>query len=82
MEGWDAILVLATARVAPKIAESDGVRPLLTRYTRPFNVTGQPIVTIPAPTGGLPVGIQVVGAWGADALVARVAAALEDAWTN
>ena len=80
MEGWDAILVLATARVAPKIADSDGVRPLLTRYTRPFNVTGQPVVTLPAPSRGLPVGVQVVGAWGADALTARVAAALEDAW--
>jgi len=80
MGGCDAILVPATPRVAPKIADSDGVRPLLTRYTRPFNVTGQPIVTIPAPTDGLPVGVQVVGAWGADALTAQVAAALEDAW--
>ena len=80
MDGWDAILVLATPRVAPRIADSDGVRPLLTRYTRPFNVTGQPIVTLPAPSRGLPVGVQVVGAWGADAITAGIAAALEDSW--
>lgn len=80
MEGWDALLVPATPRVAPLITDSEGVRPLLTRYTRPFNVTGQPVVTIPAPASGLPVGVQVIAAWGADALAARVAAAFEDAW--
>jgi aspartyl-tRNA(Asn)/glutamyl-tRNA(Gln) amidotransferase subunit A len=81
MAGVDAILVPATPRVAPLIADSDGVRPLLTRFTRPFNVTGQPIVTVPAPVaGGLPVGIQVIGHFGDDALVAEIAAWLERSW--
>ncbi len=81
MAGVDAILVPATPRVAPPIDDSDGVRPLLTRFTRPFNVTGQPIVTVPAPVGqALPVGIQVVGHYGDDALVAEIAAWLEGSW--
>ncbi len=80
MAGVDAILVPATPRVAPLIEESDGVRPLLTRFTRPFNVTGQPIVTLPAPSAGLPVGIQVIGHFGDDATVAEIAAWLEASW--
>ena len=80
MAGVDAILVPATPRVAPLIADSDGVRPLLTRFTRPFNVTGQPIMTVPAPVTGLPVGIQVIGRFGEDARVVEVAAWLERSW--
>jgi aspartyl-tRNA(Asn)/glutamyl-tRNA(Gln) amidotransferase subunit A len=80
MEDVDAILVPATPRVAPLIEESDGVRPLMTRFTRPFNVTGQPIITLPAPVTGLPVGIQVIGRYGEDARVAEVAAWLEELW--
>jgi aspartyl-tRNA(Asn)/glutamyl-tRNA(Gln) amidotransferase subunit A len=80
MTGIDAILVPATPRVAPLIADSDGVRPLLTRFTRPFNVTGQPIMTVPAPTDGLPVGIQVIGRFGEDAKVVEIAAWLELSW--
>jgi aspartyl-tRNA(Asn)/glutamyl-tRNA(Gln) amidotransferase subunit A len=56
------------------------VRPLLTRFTRPFNVTGQPVVALPAPVDGLPVGIQVIGRYGEDALVVEVAAWLERSW--
>jgi len=80
MAGLDAILVPATPRVAPLIEDSDEVRPLLTRFTRPFNVTGQPIVTLPAPSKGLPVGIQVIGHFGDDARVAEIAAWLEERW--
>ena len=82
MEGVDAILVPATPRVAPRIEESEGVRPLMTRFTRPFNVTGQPIVTLPSPSQGLPVGIQVIGHYGEDAKVAEIAAWLEESWKS
>ncbi|MDQ6918103.1 MAG: amidase [Candidatus Dormibacteraeota bacterium] len=82
MEGVDALLVPATPRVAPPIADSDGVRPLLTRFSRPFNVTGQPIMTVPAPTTGLPVGIQVIGRFGEDARVVEIAAWLEGSWRS
>lgn len=82
MSDYDAILVPTCPRVAPKIAESEDVRPLLTRYTRPFNVTGQPVISLPFPVeeGELPVGIQVVGHFGSEDIVAAVAAWLEAKW--
>ena len=50
-------------------------------YTVPFNVTGQPALSLPigATAGGLPVGIQIAGAPGADARVLALGAALERA---
>jgi aspartyl-tRNA(Asn)/glutamyl-tRNA(Gln) amidotransferase subunit A len=50
-----------------------------TPFTYPFNLTGQPAASIPcglAPDG-LPVGLQIVGARYADALVLRAARAFE-----
>ncbi|HYM66689.1 MAG TPA: amidase [Patescibacteria group bacterium] len=61
MEGVDALLVPATAIVAPPIESGNEVREPLARFTRPFNTTGQPVAVLPAPVTGLPVGIQVVG---------------------
>jgi len=52
-----------------------------TPFTYPFNMTGQPAASIPcglAPDG-LPVGLQIVGARYADALVLRAAGAFEKA---
>jgi amidase/aspartyl-tRNA(Asn)/glutamyl-tRNA(Gln) amidotransferase subunit A len=50
-------------------------------YTVPFNVTGQPALSLPCGTTaeGLPVGLQIVGPPGEDALVLSLAAALERA---
>ena len=79
MHGWDAVLLPATAIVAPERADvkMDTVREALTRFTRPFATTGQPVVTLPLPVEGLPVGIQVVGHFGADAELLRVARTIE-----
>ncbi len=79
MEGLDAILVPATAIVAPLVEHSD-VRNLLDVFTRPFNTTGQPVVTLPAPSDGLPVGVQVVGHPGREADLVEGARAFESAW--
>jgi aspartyl-tRNA(Asn)/glutamyl-tRNA(Gln) amidotransferase subunit A len=79
MKDWDALLAPATAMVAPAIDGPD-VREPMTRFTRPFAATGQPVVTIPAPTPGLPVGIQVVGKPHGDQAAIAVAAALEAQW--
>jgi aspartyl-tRNA(Asn)/glutamyl-tRNA(Gln) amidotransferase subunit A len=79
MQGYDAVLVPGTACVAPH-PDDPAAREQLTRFTRPFNMTGQPVVTLPAPTSGLPVGVQVVGHHGRDAELAHVAAWLERAW--
>jgi Asp-tRNA(Asn)/Glu-tRNA(Gln) amidotransferase A subunit family amidase len=82
MEGIDALLLPATAMVAPLVGAGDEVREPLARFTRPFNTTGQPVVALPAPVprGGLPVGMQVVGRTNADAL--RAATWLEREWQN
>ncbi len=79
LEGFDALLVPATAMVAPIIGGPD-VREPMTRFTRPFSATGHPVVTLPAPVGGLPVGIQVVGHLGGLARLLEVALALEAIW--
>jgi Asp-tRNA(Asn)/Glu-tRNA(Gln) amidotransferase A subunit family amidase len=82
MQGIDALLLPATAIVAPLVGAGDEVREPLARFTRPFNTTGQPVVALPAPVprGGLPVGIQVVGRTNAGAL--RAAFWLEREWMN
>jgi Asp-tRNA(Asn)/Glu-tRNA(Gln) amidotransferase A subunit family amidase len=91
MEGWDAVLVPTTRVLPPRPGEAYD-RGDLTGYTRPFNTTGQPVVTLPWPglhpprsaggtrEGAIPVGISVVGHFGDDARVAEVALALEAAW--
>jgi Asp-tRNA(Asn)/Glu-tRNA(Gln) amidotransferase A subunit family amidase len=78
MDGIDALVLPATAIVAPPISAGTEVREPITRYTRPFNTTGQPVVTLPAPVRGLPVGIQVVGRTNSEAIGA--AAWLEQKW--
>jgi len=78
MEGIDALVLPASAIVAPAISASTEVREPITRYTRPFNATGQPVVSLPAPVRGMPVGIQVVGRTNSGAIGA--AAWLEQQW--
>jgi aspartyl-tRNA(Asn)/glutamyl-tRNA(Gln) amidotransferase subunit A len=57
-----------------------------TQFTFPFNLTGQPSVTVPCghAADGLPVGLQIVGRRFAEATVLRAAAAFEAArpWAN
>jgi aspartyl-tRNA(Asn)/glutamyl-tRNA(Gln) amidotransferase subunit A len=81
MDGYDAVLVPTTAAVAPLIQERIDSEPL-TRFTRAFNYTGQPVFSLPIMTAGLPVGIQVVGRVGKDAELAPIALTLEQAWSG
>jgi amidase len=50
-------------------------------YTAQFNLTGQPAVSLPLhwTPGGLPVGVQLVAAYGREDLLVRVASQLEQA---
>jgi amidase len=53
----------------------------LTRYTMPFDVTGQPAISLPLhwSSAGLPIGIQLVAATAREDLLIRVASQLEAA---
>ena len=55
-------------------------------YTAQFNMTGQPAISLPLhwTPGGLPVGIQLVAAYGREDLLVRVASQLEQAapWSD
>jgi Asp-tRNA(Asn)/Glu-tRNA(Gln) amidotransferase A subunit family amidase len=47
------------------------------RFTGPYNLTGHPAVSLPAPAPGLPVGLQFAGRRGQDVALLEVAAAAE-----
>jgi aspartyl-tRNA(Asn)/glutamyl-tRNA(Gln) amidotransferase subunit A len=88
----DALLVHADALVMPTLpivapplgAETIAlggadvaVRATMLKHTQPFNLTGHPAITLPVPTQGLPVGLQLVGRVGDTPRLLDVAAACE-----
>lgn len=90
MERYDLLLtptlpVTAFSAGDDEPPRSDGatdVTPLdWTKFTYPFNLTGQPAATVPCgfDHDGLPIGLQIVGRWHDDATVLRAAAAFEEA---
>jgi aspartyl-tRNA(Asn)/glutamyl-tRNA(Gln) amidotransferase subunit A len=80
MNDVDALVMPTSAGVAPKLGafDSHAGHPSL---TRPWNVTGNPALTVCAGFSpeGLPVGVQIVGGPFEDAVVLRVGHALEKA---
>ena len=47
------------------------------RFTGPYNLTGHPAVSLPVPSAGLPVGLQLAGPRAGDLLLLELAAAAE-----
>ena len=88
-DGWDLLLTPTTLQPPPKIGEltstDDDPMRNSTRsipyaaYTSPFNATGQPAISLP--TGmtddGLPVGVQLVAAYGREDVLLQIGAQIE-----
>ena len=78
MAGLDLLLMPTTRDTAPLLGgfDSHGGHPSL---GRPWNVTGLPALSVRAglDRNGLPIGLQVIGHRGADALVLRAGHAIE-----
>ena len=81
----DALVTPTTPRTAMPLASFDPATELgtLIPYTCPFNLTGQPAVSLPCgfTRTGVPIGLQLVGAPFDDAALLEVAAAYEQATT-
>jgi amidase len=89
---WDEVDVLMTpglattpigaeggfGRSAPAAIDTAG---RFTPFTAPFNVTGQPAVSLPSGVGsdGLPLSVQLVGRAGAEDVLYSLAAQIETA---
>jgi amidase len=80
---WDSFDVLITPSTASPASilgtythEPSGFG---SAFTRPFNLTGQPAMTVPFgwPSDGLPRGVQLISGYGREDLLIRVASALE-----
>ncbi|MEQ1883998.1 MAG: amidase [Bryobacteraceae bacterium] len=84
----DCLFTPATPMTAPEIGAKEvaingvreEVRTAATRFTRGMNALGMPAISIPCGLSNenLPIGLQIIGAYGEDDFVLRVAAAMED----
>jgi aspartyl-tRNA(Asn)/glutamyl-tRNA(Gln) amidotransferase subunit A len=77
------IVAFDAASEVPPGGEANAPLPWITwtPYTYPFNISGQPAISIPCGLtfDGMPVGLQIVGPWGSDALVLAFAQQCEAA---
>jgi amidase len=96
-DGWDLLLTPTLAEPPLRIGElyeEAGSHPLapsmragrFVTFTPPFNATGQPAINLPLHwnAGGLPIGVQLVAAYGREDVLIRVASQLEAAapWSD
>ena len=93
-DGWDLLLTPTLATEPLPIGTATDLEPAAFNeamvrcsvFTSPFNVTGQPAISLPLhwTPGGLPIGVQLVAAYGREDLLIRVAAQLETAipWSD
>ena len=88
LEECDALVLPTVAIVAPTLGAQDvvmsggqqmPVRSAMLRLTQLFNITGHPAISLPIPTNGMPVGLQLVGRRDETAALLAVARASERA---
>jgi aspartyl-tRNA(Asn)/glutamyl-tRNA(Gln) amidotransferase subunit A len=82
LKTYDAMITANGLTAAPRFDEFDpNMPPKMTLQTMPFNVTGNPVLAMPAGFSktGLPLGLQIVGRAFDEATVLRVGAAYEAA---
>ena len=89
MEVYDLLLAPTAAIGAPRINQefvevggrTENALSLMSRLTRPFNLTGQPTISVPCgfTSEGMPIGMQLAGRMWEDAVVLRAAHAFEQA---
>ena len=89
MRSFDLLLAPAAAVGAPGIEQefvevggrTENALSLMSRLTRPFNLTGQPTASVPCgfTSDGMPIGLQIAGRNWQDATVLRAARAYEGA---
>lgn len=78
----DALVLPTMPSVPPLVSEADDTPKTLrmTNLVRPFNVSGHPALSLPLMTdGGLPAGLQLVGARNGDAALCALAGAIAEA---
>jgi aspartyl-tRNA(Asn)/glutamyl-tRNA(Gln) amidotransferase subunit A len=77
----DAIATITTLGPAPPFSAFDGKSVVWTAMrTLPFNLTGHPVLSVPVGySGGLPIGMQIVGRRLDEAMVCRIGDAFERA---
>lgn len=81
MTGFDLVITATTLTPALPFSAFDGEKAVWTPMrTIPFNVTGQPVLSVPIGfAGNLPLGMQIVGRHGDEDLICAVGHAFEQA---
>lgn len=82
LENSDVLVLPAFPGNVPKLSEASDPLAMvpLTRFQRPFNVSGHPVLLVPLRAGQEsdgPLALQLVGAYGSDELLVAMARALE-----
>lgn len=81
LDRYDALVTPALPVVPPTLEAARNPQAILplTRFLRPFNLSGHPAIVLPARNAeGLPIGLQIIGRKGEDARLCAIAAWLVD----
>ncbi len=79
-QGFDILLTPTIPRLPPELGlDPKDINTTYGRFTIPWNFSGQPALSLPVhiSASGLPVGVQLVAAYGREDLLIRLAAQLE-----